>query len=114
MLRKFVILIIALALAAPAAMAADYNFVETQEFKSWLENDRDMVIVDIQVPEEFTKSHFPGALETNAYPVKSDEERIRLDQTLEAINATTAAVVMGCLYILLSDFFLTKLFMMVL
>jgi rhodanese-related sulfurtransferase len=96
MMRKFVILCIALALVVPAAMAADYNFVETQEFKSWLENDRDMVIVDIQVPEEFTKSHFPGAMETNAYPVKSDEERIRLDQTLTEINATTAAVVIVC------------------
>lgn len=86
----------ALILVATAAMAASYNYVKQDEFKSWLESGKEVVIVDIQVPEEFARIHFQGALETNAYPVKSDEERERLDQTLAQINATTAEVVIVC------------------
>ena len=96
MIRKLGTLIVSLALLVPAAMAADYNYVKPGEFKFWLESGKEIVIVDIQVPEVFAKSHFQGSLETNAYPVKSDEERARLDQTLEKINATSAEVVIVC------------------
>lgn len=96
MIRKLIIPIMALALAVSSAMAADYNFVKTEDFKAWLENGREVVIVDIQAPEEFAKLHFEGSLETNAYPVKSDEDRARLDQSLEKINATIAEVVIVC------------------
>lgn len=96
MIRNLATLIIALALLVPSAMAADYNFVRTEEFKAWLESGRELIIVDIQVPEEFARRHFQGSLETNAYPVKSDEERARLDQALDEINATTAEVVIVC------------------
>lgn len=88
--------IVMLALVATTAVAADYNYVKPEVFKSWLESGKEVVIVDIQVPEEFAKRHFQGAIETNAYPVKSDEERARLDQTLARINATSAEVVIVC------------------
>ena len=96
MIRKLGILIISLALLVTAAMAANYNYVKPEEFKSWMESGKEVVIVDIQVPEGFAKSHFQGSLETNAYPAKSDEERARLDKTLEKINATAAEVVIVC------------------
>lgn len=96
MIRKVSALIVLLAMFVPVAMAADYNYVKPEEFKSWLESGKEVVIVDIQVPEAYAKSHFQGSVETNAYPVKSDEERARLDQALEKINATTAPVVIVC------------------
>ncbi len=95
-MRKLIIPLMALVLAGSSALAADYNFVKPEEFKSWLETGKEVVIVDIQVPEEFAKLHFEGSLETNAYPVKNAEERARLDQTLEKIGATTAEVVIVC------------------
>jgi len=42
------------------------------------------------------KHHFKGSLETNAYPVKSEEERKKLDKTLERINASQDDVVIVC------------------
>jgi len=98
MFRRLVRLtvILMLALVAATVAAADYNYIKPEEFKSRLESGKEMVIVDIQVPEEFAKRHFKGSLETNAYPVKSDEERARLDQTFERINATSADVVIVC------------------
>ena len=76
--------------------AADYNFVSQDKFKEWLSTGKKTIIVDIQVADEFSKRHFPGSLETNAYPVKTDEERNRLDAVLEKINASKDEVVIVC------------------
>ncbi|CAG1008157.1 Cdc25 family phosphatase [Burkholderiales bacterium] len=78
------------------ALAADYRYVKTDTFKGWLESGKQVIIVDIQAPEGFAKGHFKGALETNAYPVKSDEEKKRLDATLEKISTTKDDVVIVC------------------
>ena len=96
MIRKLSSLIVSLVMFVPVAIAADYNYIKPEEFKAWLESGKEAVIVDIQVPEAYAKSHFQGAVETNAYPVKSDQERVRLDQTLEKINTTMAPVVIVC------------------
>ena len=53
-------------------------------------------IVDIQAPTDFGKRHIKGAVETNAYPVKSAEERQRLDKVLAEIAATSSDVVIVC------------------
>lgn len=42
----------------------DYNYVKPDQFRQWLEKGKDMTIVDIQVPAEFRKHHFKGAMET--------------------------------------------------
>lgn len=81
---------------AVAALAADYRYVNQDTFKQWVEGGKSMVIVDIQTPESFQKRHFKGSLETNAYPVKSDGDKKRLDKTLERINATADEVVIVC------------------
>lgn len=90
------LLTVSVLLVAAVALAADYRYVKQDTFKGWLESGRPMIIVDIQAPEAFAKGHFKGALETNAYPVKSDEEKKRLDATLEKINATRDDVVIVC------------------
>jgi rhodanese-related sulfurtransferase len=90
------LLTVSVLLVAVAAMAADYRYVKQDTFKGWLESGRPMIIVDIQAPEAFAKGHFKGALETNAYPVKTDEEKKRLDATLGKINATKDDVVIVC------------------
>jgi rhodanese-related sulfurtransferase len=95
-MRKIVMLTLMLALVATAALAASYNYVKPEVFKGWLESGKEVVIVDIQVPEGYAKSHFKGSLETGAYPVKTDDERARLDKTMERINATKAEVVIVC------------------
>lgn len=82
--------------AAIAAFAADYRYVKQDTFKQWLESGKKMVIVDIQPPADYAKKHFKGALETGAYPVMSDEEKKRLDKTMERINASKDDIVIVC------------------
>lgn len=85
-----------LLLVITTAFAADYNYVSPDKFKEWLTTGKKTIIVDIQVPAEFAKRHITGSLETNAYPVKSDEERKRLDAVLGTINASKDDVVIVC------------------
>ena len=81
---------------AIAALAADYRYVQQDTFKNWLESGKKMILVDIQPPADFAKGHFKGALETGAYPVKSDDEKKRLDHILGRINASQDDVVIVC------------------
>lgn len=96
MKRIAVLTVLLLVAFSAAAFAGGYNYVAPSEFKSWLETGKKVQIVDIQVPAEFQKQHFQGALETNAYPVKSTEEKQRLDKVLPQLAASQDEVVIIC------------------
>lgn len=95
-MKRMVLLVLLLIGCAATAMAGDYNYVEQDQFKQWLEKGKSMTIVDIQVPAEFQKRHFPGSLETNAYPVKTADDKQKLDQILTKLSATQNDVVVVC------------------
>lgn len=78
------------------AVAGSYNYLKTDDFRSWLQEGKKVAIIDIQPAEDFGKQHFPGSIETNAYPVKSDESRERLDRILPTLAASTDPVVIVC------------------
>jgi len=78
------------------ASAAGYNYLEADDFKKWLESGREMTIVDIQPHTEFVQHHFKGAVETNAFPAQSAEERARLDKALPLVAETSGDVVVVC------------------
>ncbi len=80
-----VILIISGGSQARARMG--YNYVSANDLKGWLTTEKTILIVDIQVKDEFKAHHIKGALETNAYPVKSEAERHTLDPALHKIQA---------------------------
>jgi rhodanese-related sulfurtransferase len=94
--RIALLLVLMMAMVTTSAMATGYNYVTPEVFKVWLESGKEVVIVDIQAPEEFGKRHFRGSLETNAYPAKTEEEHARIDQILTRINTTSLEVVIVC------------------
>lgn len=81
---------------ASLAVAGGYNYVEPDQFRQWLEKGKDMAIVDIQIPDEFHQHHFKGALETDAFPVKTPEEKQKLDKVLPRLSASQDDVVVVC------------------
>jgi len=83
-------------LVCSSATAGDYSFVKAGDFKSWLQDGKKMAIIDIQPAADFQQQHFLGSIETNAYPVKSAEERQRLDKTIPQLTASTESVVVVC------------------
>ena len=95
-MKRILAMAVVLLCTATVAMAAGYNFVEQDQFRHWMEQGKDMTIVDIQVPVEFQQHHFKGALETNSYPVKSAADKQKLDAVLPRLAATLNDVVIIC------------------
>jgi len=79
-----------------AAIFEKFNYLEPDQFKQWLEKDKPMIIVDIQVKDEFTAHHFPGSLETNAFPVKTDIQKQQIDVAVKAFKDTGHTMVVVC------------------
>lgn len=79
-----------------AAMFESFNYLEPDQFKQWLDTDKPVIIVDIQVKEEFAAHHFAGSIETNAYPVKSDADRQKIDPAVVAYKESGHDVVVVC------------------
>lgn len=96
-MKRVVVLVVMLLLgSAFAALAGNYRYVEPEQFKQWLESGKDMAIVDIQVPADFKKHHFKGALETNAFPVKTAADRGKLDKVVPLLAKGQNDIVVIC------------------
>lgn len=93
-MKKFLLLCLScLCLLNVAAIFEIYNWVEPEQFKGWLEARKPMVLVDIQDKPAFAAHHFPGSIETNAFPVETDAERKRLDPAVAAAKKSGQEVV---------------------
>ena len=79
-----------------AAIFEKFNYLEPDQFKQWLESNKAVVIVDIQDKTAFAAHHFPGSIETNAFPVKTDAEKKQLDPAVAAYEASGNEVVVIC------------------
>jgi len=95
-MKRILLLVVLLLSGAASAIAGSYNYVEPVQFRQWLEQGKDMVLVDIQVPAEFQQHHFKGSLETNVFPIKTADEKQTLDQLLPKLAATQNDVVVVC------------------
>ncbi|WP_224959284.1 rhodanese-like domain-containing protein [Geomonas subterranea] len=102
-MRRIVALTLAVmvTLAATAAFAGtlfdgNYHYIAPADFKKWLETGKKVQIVDIQVPAEYQQHHFKGALQTNAFPVKSAEEKQKLDRVLPQLTASREEIIIVC------------------
>lgn len=94
-MKKYMVLVVAFVFVlTTTALAA--NYVKPDEFKKWLEGGKSMIIVDIQLKEDFAKHHFKGSIQTNAYPVKAEDEKKRLDAALSKAKASKDDVVIIC------------------
>ncbi len=95
-MSRIILQVLLLIATATASMAANYNYVDPNQFKQWLEKGKDIAIVDIQLPAEFQVHHFKGSIETNAYPVKSATDKQKLDRVLPKLSASKNDVVVVC------------------
>jgi rhodanese-related sulfurtransferase len=79
----------------PAAASA-YRYLSGPELERKLKAHESMDVVDIQVLPEFAKHHIQGAIPTYSYPVKSAEDKSKLDAVLPKLRASTGPVVIVC------------------
>lgn len=85
-----------LLLSVSTTFAADYNYITPEKVKENITENADMLIVDIQVEKEFKQHHVTGSIATFAYPVKSDEDQLKLNQALKIQKDTGKPVVIVC------------------
>lgn len=99
MVKKTFLLLTILCLAAGISWAdapGDYNFISADALKARIDANAPVTIVDICPVEQYAAGHIQGALETNAYPVKTQAERDKLAKLLPGIQASKDDVVIIC------------------
>lgn len=96
MKKIFLYALLFISFLSTGAVFEHFNYVETAQFKEWISTEKPIIIVDIQVKDEFTAHHFPNSLETNAFPVKTEAQQKMLDQALSAYKQSGHDVVVVC------------------
>ncbi|NLY38738.1 MAG: rhodanese-like domain-containing protein [Firmicutes bacterium] len=72
---------------------AEYQYMTAAEVKEKIENSEEMVLLDIQVEEEWQEHHIAGSLPTHAYPVQSEEDKAKLDAVLSQLEGDCPIVI---------------------
>jgi thiosulfate/3-mercaptopyruvate sulfurtransferase len=93
---RFAFTTLFLILFSTTAIAAQYNFMPPEDLKQRLGANEDLVIVDIQIEEEFNQHHIPGSIATYAYPVKNEEDRARLEPVVSLQKEDSKSLVIVC------------------
>ena len=96
MKKLFLYPLILISLLSTGALFQQFNYLEADQFKEWLSTEKPVIIVDIQVKNEFAAHHFPNSIETNAFPVKTEAQQKMIDQAVIAYEKSGYDVVVVC------------------
>lgn len=94
--RIGILAVLVIGLLNMAALFENFNYVKAEDFKQWLDSGKAMVLVDIQVRDEFALHHFKDSIETNAFPVETEEQRKMIDPAVAAAKKAGTDVVVIC------------------
>lgn len=73
-----------------------YKYYTADQLQASIGSESPVHIVDIQVADEFANHHIATAIETNAYPVKSDEDKAKLDKVVSELSNDQSDIVIIC------------------
>lgn len=73
-----------------------YQYKTADDVKTAIETNQDKIILDIQTLDDFDKHHLKGAVATYAYPVKSDEDKAKIDSVMPMLTADNKPVYIMC------------------
>ena len=90
------ILAILILLIASPVWSGSYQYLTPSDVKQKITDQKPLFLVDIQIEEEFSRHHLIGALNTYAYPVKSDADRKKLNSILSQVLPSVDPVVIVC------------------
>ncbi len=71
------------------------QYVSPETFRGWLAQNRS-IIIDVQPYSAYVKRHFPGSYATYAYPVKTPDQKKKLDALLPVMKKSEKPVVLVC------------------
>jgi rhodanese-related sulfurtransferase len=76
-----------------AAAGPAYNSITSESLLKILQEKQAVHVVDIQKKNNYLQKHFAHSLATNAYPVKTAEEKNRIKAVLATLQATDNSIV---------------------
>lgn len=79
-----------------AENTTEFKYYTAEQLKQSIIAEKPVIIVDIQVKEEFNKHHIKGAIPTYAYPVKSAEDKAKLEKILPELKKSDDPIVIVC------------------
>ena len=79
--------------AVVAQASSVVNYIDSASFWKYLKGKKSVYMVDIQKNNDYLRHHFYGALPTNAYPVRSGQDRARLAAVVAELKKTDDPVV---------------------
>ena len=82
-----------LTICSCGAWAEGYNYVTSTELRDLLQNNQVVSILDIQYEEAYKALHFPQAIATYAYPVKTAASRAQINAKLSGLQASGPVVI---------------------
>ncbi|MCH4888354.1 rhodanese-like domain-containing protein [Acidaminobacter sp. JC074] len=92
----FMIVLVIFIGCQPEDAGLEYKYYSQDKLKDTLDQESPLVILDIQVEEEFNAHHIDGAIATYAFPVKSDQDKAKLEEQLDMLEATEDDIVIVC------------------
>lgn len=96
MKKFFILMVMTVVLASVSAWANSYQYISAADVKHKVEKQENVLLLDIQVEEEFNQHHITGAIETYAYPVKSETDRGKLATVLAQAKTSAEPIVIIC------------------
>lgn len=95
-MKKFLFIAAAILLLPALSQAADYNYISQDAMRDRIATKDAVTIVDICPVDQFANGHLPDSLETNAYPVKTAEERAKLEAIFPKLTANSQDIIVVC------------------
>ncbi len=95
-MKKFIFLLVGLLVITTAAMASDYQYISAAELQKKIETNEQGLLLDIQVEDEFSEHHIENAVATYAYPVKSEQDKQKLQAVVKQAKASMEPVTIIC------------------
>ncbi len=76
--------------------SVSFQYLSPEEVRSRIESSAPMTLLDIQVEGEYERHHIRGSLATHAYPVKTDEDRAKIDRVVPQLKPGKDSIVIIC------------------
>jgi len=73
-----------------------FNYYTAEQLKTAIEKKENIYILDIQVKEEYDAHHIKGAVPTYAYPVKTDEDKAKIDKVMNDFKDKDSKIIVIC------------------
>jgi rhodanese-related sulfurtransferase len=83
--RNMIMMVMLLMLFLHSAALAQYLVISSERVQSLMKGKKNVVLVDVRLPEEYQAAHIPGAINIPADRMRSDSNLLPKDRTTQII-----------------------------